>query len=662
MREKRLVQMKLLFLGLCLAGGWSTGYGGDEPLSLRLSNFVTLYPEYHKQPTYPTVALIATRSETLYIRVEASFHPTLKPIAQALQRDGSTGQDDMIWIVIDPDRTGKDGYLFGINSVNTQYDFKITNISQVSLEWNYQWKSSTHIDSSAWTGEFWIPLRGLLRASVDSIGINLLRGPYRRTTGGMEIVSLIPLPSGIPATSVQMTQAIPVLARDPSARVHGYFLPYIRLERLRSVGSEWKTSAGLETRLHRTRHSVMATYKPDFSAAGASSFSLDIISNRFFVAENRYFFTESEKFTRLQLNSFYSKLISDDVRWGVQYGFDSEATKVFVMSLRSPLVKNIFTGEPVDTVHWYSMIAGAQSIGHMQLQVNTSLLTNRMALTGSDPLVDVQLLYAPSWTFKSHFSYDVNNRSSAADVQFSSLSTVGASVIASVSYIARAYNYPLAFLEFGNNNWKTSGRAQYVWTFKRNVVPSLGFNAGWLWLEQLSPHIASIRLGTLGGSVEVIPLTYLSYSLTYDERPSNGFTNRYHAVSVQSQYQEFLQLQATVQWGVSLGKQLQFTQAGFTVNPLDQMRLEARYTARKLDAITDEFYTTIATVRLLQDLFLRTYYQRFSLPSQKTRGDILNALLNYYLSNRNNLYLLVNLRNHLKTVDTIARIGYEISM
>ncbi len=652
----------LLLLVLYLAGGWEEVSCNDEPPRIRLSNFVTLYPEYHKPPTYPTVALIEARRETLYIRVEASFNPAFKPIAQGIQRDGSTGQDDMIWIVIDPDKTGKDGYLFGINSINTQYDFKITNVSQVSLEWNYQWKSSTHMDSSAWTGEFWLPLRGLLRASVDSFGINLLRGPYRRAAGGIEVVSLVPLPPGIPTTSVQMTQAIPVSVHDPSVPIDGYLLPYFRLERIRSTGSGWKTSSGFEARLHLGRHSTMATYKPDFSAAGASSFSLDIISNRFYVAENRYFFTESEKFTRLQLNTFYSKLISDDVHWGIQYGLDSETTKLFVMSLRAPLVKNIFTGEPAETLHWYSMIAGAHAVGDMQVQLNLSQVTNRMALSGGDPLVDLQLLYSPSWTLKSHLSYDVNDRSSAVDLQFTSLSTVGTSVVASASYIGQRYHYPLAFLEFGSNNWKTSGQAQYVWTFKRNVAASLGLNAGWLWLERLSPSVAMIRLGTVGGSVEVVPLTYLSYSFTYDERPSVSVTNRYHAVSVRSQYQEFLQVQVTAQRGASLGKRLQFYRAGFTINPLEQIRLDAHYTARKLDAITDEFYTTIATARLLQDVSLRLYYQRFSLPSQNTRGDVLNALLNYYLTSRNNLYLLVNLRNNLKTVDTIARIGYEISM
>jgi hypothetical protein len=656
------MRMTLILLVLYLAGGWEELSCQDEPLSLRFANFVTLYPEYHKPPTYPTVALVAAHSETLYIKVEASFDPAQKPIAQGIQRDGSTGQDDMIWVVVDPDKKGKDGYLFGINSINTQYDFKITNVSQISLEWNYQWKSSTHVDSSGWSGEFWIPLRGLLSASVDSIGINLLRGPYRRSTGGVEVVSLIPLPPGIPTTSVQLTQAIPVSIKDPLGTVDGYLLPYLRIERIRSAGAGWNTSAGFETRLHLGRHSAMATYKPDFSAAGASSFSLDIISNRFYVAENRYFFTESEKFTRLQLNTFYSKLISDDVRWGIQYGLNTETTKMFVMSLRAPLVKNIFTGEAAETLHWYWMIAGAQSLGEMQVQLNISELSNRLALSGGEPLVDLQLLYSPSWTLKSHLSYDVNDRTSAVDVQFASVSTVGASVAATASYIAPRYNHPLAFLEFGSNNWKTAGQAQYVWTFSRNLAPSLGLNAGWLWLDRLSPRAALIRLGSVAGSVEIIPLTYLSYSFTYDERPSVTVTNRYHAVSIRSQYQEFLQFQATLQRGISSGKQLQFYRAGFTVSPIDQIRLDAHYTARKLDATTDEFYTAIATARLLRDVFFRLYYQRFSLPSQNTRGDVLNALFNYYLSSRNNLYLLVNLRNNLKTVDTIARIGYEISL
>ncbi len=660
------IRLCFFFFGF-LVGRWQDASGQDvsvrdESRSLYFSNFVTLYPEYYQSPSYPTVAVVEQHSDTLYIGVKAFFNPALKPIAQGIQRDGSTGQDDMIWIVIDPDRRGTDGYLFGINSINTQYDLKITNVSQTSIEWNYQWKSFAKMDSGMWTGEFWIPLRGLLRAPVDSIGINILRGPYRRTLGIIEIVSLVPLPPGIPPTSVQITQAIPVSTHSLSMRVHGYLLPYFRVERIRSAGLNWKTSNGVEARLQVSRHFVMGTYKPDFSPAGASSFSLDIIGNRFYVAENRYFFTESEKFTRLQLNTFYSKLISDDVRWGIQYGFESKATKLFAMSLRAPLVKNIFTGEPADSIRWYWMIAGAHSIGKTQVQLNISQLTNRMALSGGEPLVDFQFLYAPSWTFKGHISYDVNDRSSAIDIQFASLSTVGFSIVSSATYIAPTYRYPLAFLRFGNNNWEISGQAQYMWAFERNLASSLGLNASWLWLECLSPKSTLIRLGTVGGLVEIVPLTYLSYTLMYDERPSVSRTNYYHIVNVRSQYKEFLQLQATAQQGMFLEKKLQFYQVSFTVNPLNWVRLELDYNARKLDTSTDEFYTVIATARLLQNVFLRVYYQRFSLPSESTKGDVLNGLLNYYLSSRNNLYFLVNLRNNLKTVDMIIRVGYEISI
>jgi hypothetical protein len=112
--------------------------------------------------------------------------------------------------------------------------------------------------------------------------------------------------------------------------------------------------------------------------------------------------------------------------------------------------------------------------------------------------------------------------------------------------------------------------------------------------------------------------------------------------------------------GRYFGDRMLYRDAGFTVNPIPVIVIDGAYTAWRVGELTDEYYTITLTWRILNSLYLRSYYQHLSLMSAHARKDVLNLLVSYYMTNRNNIYFLINLLDNLKTTDLMARIGYEI--
>ena len=636
-------------------------FAQENASAISFDKFYTFYPEYGGVSSYPIHALVEQLRDTLYVYVKCGFK--YRPLAFGVQRDQIDWQnDDMVEILIDPDCEGKDGYEFVINSINTQYDAKISNVNQVNSAWNYNWESKATIHTTFWVAQFWIPMRGLIRKAVDSIGIQILRGLVRRPNGVFEASSLVPMPPGAGSLNMEFTYHIPFhLKSSKLPAASGYLLPYLRAERLSRTGKKWKLPFGFEGKISSGNHWFMGAYRPDFNFVSANSYSLNILNNRFYVSENRYFFTESAKFTDLLMNTFYSKLISDKMDFGVQYNFDNGPTKIFLVGLAAPIVQNIFTGETTPSKYLYTMIAGSHIIGNSQVQANFSRLSQISGSGQPQYQLDLQGIYSPNWIAKAQFTFDVLHEAPVADVEFQTASAgKGFSFNGAVSYVSPKYNYPLSYLGWGNNYWSTYSMLGYTWKFDRSVVPSLGLGGSLTTISNIAPSRNALRVLTLFWGMELLPQMNLGYSFQYDDRPIAAFINRYHSLTLSGRLGRLGTAYGTVTTGSFFGSKLTYRGTGFSVTPLSTFTFSADYTARTMFNLTDEFYTVTATLRLIAQAYFRAYYQHLFIPSAQAKLDQLNFLINYYLTSRNNIYFLINLLDNLKTTDLMGRIGYEI--
>jgi hypothetical protein len=90
--------------------------------------------------------------------------------ATELRRDNGLGNDDIFEIILDTFYDRRNGYLFRINPLGTQYDATVTNEGQITnRNWDEKWDSQARITDIGWTAEIAIPFKTLrfLRAEAD---------------------------------------------------------------------------------------------------------------------------------------------------------------------------------------------------------------------------------------------------------------------------------------------------------------------------------------------------------------------------------------------------------------------------------------------------------------------------------------------------------------
>ena len=85
---------------------------------------------------------------TLYLALRA-HEPNVKAlVARALRRDAEAiDSDDHIAIVLDPQGTGRNGFVFRVNALGAQRDGLIADGSVARADWDTLWDAAAQIDS-----------------------------------------------------------------------------------------------------------------------------------------------------------------------------------------------------------------------------------------------------------------------------------------------------------------------------------------------------------------------------------------------------------------------------------------------------------------------------------------------------------------------------------
>jgi hypothetical protein len=82
--------------------------------------------------------------------------------ATELRRDNNFDNDDIFEIILDTFYDRRNGYLFRINPLGTQYDETVTNEGQsTNRNWDEKWDSQARITDTGWTAEIAIPFKSV---------------------------------------------------------------------------------------------------------------------------------------------------------------------------------------------------------------------------------------------------------------------------------------------------------------------------------------------------------------------------------------------------------------------------------------------------------------------------------------------------------------------
>ena len=159
--------------GLLTESAWS-----DAP---PITEFLQRDPQEGAPASERTEVRILFDNQQIYFGVVCFDSNPAGIRATELRRDNNFDNDDIFEIILDTFYDRRNGYLFRINPLGTQYDETVTNEGQSSnRNWDEKWDSQARITDTGWTAEIAIPFKSVrfLRAdeSEDMVwGVNFHR-------------------------------------------------------------------------------------------------------------------------------------------------------------------------------------------------------------------------------------------------------------------------------------------------------------------------------------------------------------------------------------------------------------------------------------------------------------------------------------------------------
>ncbi|MGD8328558.1 MAG: DUF5916 domain-containing protein [Acidobacteriota bacterium] len=104
-----------------------------------------------------------------------------KIVATDLRRDSRLDTDDTMAVILDTFDDKRNGYLFRVNALATQYDAEVRNERDINSDWDERWEAATSRNDQGWFAEIKIPLKALrYRTGSHLWGIDFKREIVRR--------------------------------------------------------------------------------------------------------------------------------------------------------------------------------------------------------------------------------------------------------------------------------------------------------------------------------------------------------------------------------------------------------------------------------------------------------------------------------------------------
>ena len=122
---------------------------------------------FRAQQARGTPARLRTEAYVLYdaAAVYVGFRcwePDMAGLRETLtRRDTRVWHDDAVEVVFDTFHDRRNAYIFGINTLGTQMDQRLSNESSFNFAWDASWEAKVQKQEDQWTAEFAIPLAAL---------------------------------------------------------------------------------------------------------------------------------------------------------------------------------------------------------------------------------------------------------------------------------------------------------------------------------------------------------------------------------------------------------------------------------------------------------------------------------------------------------------------
>lgn len=274
-----------------------------------------LQPNYGFDPSERTEIRMAQTPTMLYVSAICyDSNPELLVVSDA-RRDAPLDNTDAFLFILDTYHDGRNGFMFGTNSIGAEYDAQVDNEGQgnfnsnrqqggviggFNLNWDASWEVKTEVGDYGWSAEFAIPLRTIRFASGDNIswGLNFQRNI--RKTNEINYWALLPLGLDLKRLSLagdleglklQSPNNLKFIPYALTAAAKDFTIPDLETDFDAEVGADIKYSVTPAITLDLTYNTDFAQVEVDDQQVNLDRFNLFFPEKRPFFLENAGLFS-----------------------------------------------------------------------------------------------------------------------------------------------------------------------------------------------------------------------------------------------------------------------------------------------------------------------------------------------------------------------------------
>lgn len=271
-------------------------------------------PNIGQRASENTEIRIGFDDRTFYVSVICYDSNPESIVVTDARRDGNLDATDAFLMILDTYHNGQDGFVFGTNSVGTQYDAQVDNEGQgnfnnnrqqggtiggFNINWDASWDVASKVGDYGWSAEFAIPLKTIRFAPGENQtwGINFQRNIQKSN----EITFWAPLPNGFNLYRLSMAGDLDGLNLKKPGNLK--VIPYILGQRnsqstndplIDLAGADTKGEVGVDLKYSLSPSMTLdLTYNTDFAQVEVDEQQVNLDRFNLFFPEKRPFFLEN---------------------------------------------------------------------------------------------------------------------------------------------------------------------------------------------------------------------------------------------------------------------------------------------------------------------------------------------------------------------------------
>ncbi|WP_044173745.1 DUF5916 domain-containing protein [Flectobacillus major] len=253
-----------------------------------------------------------------FLYVAAICHEKIKNktfVVESLKRDFSFGNNDNLWLILEPFNDLTNGFVFGANAAGAQFDGIISEGTNLNANWDNKWYSETKYLGDKWILEMAIPFKTLrYKAGETRWGLNFSRLDLKSN----EKSSWARIPRQFFSITLAYTGVLVWDTPPPTPKNNISIIPYalggINKNYSQNTDASWRKDIGVDAKVAvSSALNLDLTVNPDFSQVDVDQQVTNLDRFELFFPERRQFFLENSdlfnNFGFKNIRPFFSRRI-----------------------------------------------------------------------------------------------------------------------------------------------------------------------------------------------------------------------------------------------------------------------------------------------------------------------------------------------------------------